>query len=274
MPRRRGRSTGARAREIIVARPQRECRHFDGWTVTLGRYLAVALLVVLVPARAACVAESPPHTVALVELYTSERCSRCPAAERWLSRLGSRFTAERAVPLALRVETWEYLGKKDPYAERRLTERQRRLSVLQRMALVDTPHVVLQGREIRRWRSREFDDAVEGINARPARALLKVETRPSAPGSLAVAVRAEILDPAQRAEAALYMAAFQRRRHDYVVLEWQGPFAVQADGRRVEQRRLALLPGAAPEASGVAAFVQNRRTAEVLQAVLLPACSP
>ena len=242
--------------------------------MTLGRYLAFVLLVVLAPARAACVVESPPHTVALVELYASERCSSCPAAERWLSRLGSRIGADRVLPFALRVDTWEYLGKKDPYAERRLTERQRRLSMLQRMALVDTPHVVLQGREFRPWQSREFDDAVKRINARPARALLRVETRPSAPGWSAVAARVEIEDPAQRADAALYMATFLRRRQDTLVLEWQGPFAVPGDGRLQLERSLALLPGATREASGVAAFVQNRRTAEVLQAVRLPACSP
>ena len=35
---------------------------------------------------------------------------------------------------------------------------------------------------------------------------------------------------------------------------------------------LALLPRAVPGHSGVVAFVQNRATAEVLQALMLPAC--
>jgi hypothetical protein len=34
------------------------------------------------------------------------------------------------------------------------------------------------------------------------------------------------------------------------------------------------LPKGKPEASGVAAFVQDRSSAEVLQALALPACAP
>jgi hypothetical protein len=59
--------------------------------------------------------------------------------------------------------------------------------------------------------------------------------------------------------------------HDYVVFEWLGPIGF-VEGRIDERRELPLLPGAVPAHSGVAAFVQNRRTAEVLQALLLPAC--
>ncbi len=237
-------------------------------------------------ARAGCMAESVPHTVALVEVYTSHRCSGCPAAERWLSRLGGRFTADRVVSLGLHVDYWEYLGREDPYAQGRLSGRQRRLSLLQRMALVDTPHVVLQGREVGSWGSSEFDEAVRRINAQPARARLKVEIRSSGPGVIAAAVQGQVTDPAQRRDAVLYMAAVRLPRqptvgdhagpspaHPYVVLEWQGPFPPRSDGLLVEERSLTLLPGAARDASGVAAFVQNRRTAEVLQAVLLSACS-
>jgi hypothetical protein len=54
------------------------------------------------------------------------------------------------------------------------------------------------------------------------------------------------------------------------VLEWLGPFAVT--GRLVERRTLPLLPGAGAANSGAAAFVQNRRTGEVLQALLRSAC--
>jgi hypothetical protein len=55
-----------------------------------------------------------------------------------------------------------------------------------------------------------------------------------------------------------------------VVLEWLGPFDVES--RRVERRMLPLLPGATAANSGAAAFVQNRRTGEVLQALLRSAC--
>jgi hypothetical protein len=57
-----------------------------------------------------------------------------------------------------------------------------------------------------------------------------------------------------------------------VVREWIGPLAF-GDGLKLEETRaLPLLPGAKAKNLGVAAFVQNRSTGEVLQALMLPAC--
>jgi hypothetical protein len=59
--------------------------------------------------------------------------------------------------------------------------------------------------------------------------------------------------------------------HDYVVLQWAGPLEFKA-ARLVARQRLPLLPKAVPANSGVVAFVQNRASGEVLQALMLPAC--
>ena len=60
--------------------------------------------------------------------------------------------------------------------------------------------------------------------------------------------------------------------HDYVVLEWQGPLPFGPGARLAERRRLPLVPRANAADSGVVAFVQSRRTGQVLQALMLPAC--
>jgi hypothetical protein len=90
--------------------------------------------------------------------------------------------------------------------------------------------------------------------------------------------------PEHRANAALYVAAYENGltsrvnagenrgatlNHDYVVREWWGPIALDGSGEAAVQRSLA-----APRVArgGVAAFVQNRRTGDVLQALALPAC--
>ena len=248
------------------------------------RFLLLALLMLPALSRAAqCTAESGPGTAALVELYTSEGCSSCPPAERWLGTLGPRAGTGSVVPLALHVDYWDYIGWKDPYAKREFSLRQRKLSQLQRMALVYTPQVLLQGRDFRQWGGRAFDDAVARINAQPARAHLRLEILGADKDALDVKAKASLAAPTQ--DAALYIAAYRSGlesrvsagenrgrtlKHDYVVLEWQGPFGVA--GELLERRRVPLLPGAAAANSGVAAFVQDRRTGEVLQALLRSTC--
>ena len=249
----------------------------------------LALMAASSPARAGtCEARSGPATAVLVELYTSEGCSSCPPADRWLSSLGERgYAPGRVVPLSLHVDYWDYIGWKDPYAKREFALRQRKLTQLQRLAFVYTPQVMLQGRDFRGWGGKGFDEAVARINAQPARAQLSLRIVGVRAGALEVAASAELAAPGQKDEAALYLAAYQNRlqsrvsagenrgrtlSHDYVVLEWQGPFAFAADGRAAERRLLPMLPRAGPADSGVVAFVQNRRSAEVLQALMLPGC--
>ena len=254
------------------------------------RFTFLALLFALAtPAPAAsCRAVSGDRTVALIELYTSEGCSSCPPADRWLSSLAARgYSAERVVPLSLHVDYWDYIGWKDPYAKREFSQRQRKLSRLQRMALVYTPQVLLQGRDFPRWGSPAFDSAVAAINARPARARIELQIHGLARGVIDVQATARLADPARAEDAALYLAVYENRltshvgagenrghtlTHDYVVLEWQGPLAFGPGGELSERRALALLPRGAPGQSGVAAFVQDRRTGEVLQALLRSAC--
>jgi len=255
------------------------------------RILAALLASLLVnPVQAAqCAAQSGDRTAALVELYTSEGCSSCPPADRWLSGLArAGYAPERVVPLSLHVDYWDYIGWKDPWAKREFSLRQRKLSQLQRLALVYTPQVILQGRDFRDWGGRAFDEAVAKINARPARARIRLEIQAAKGTLLDVAAAAELLAPPGEGEPALYLAAYQNRlesrvaagenqgrtlAHDYVVLEWQGPFAFGAGNRVAERRNLPLLPRALTAHSGVVGFVQDRRTAEVLQALMLPACS-
>jgi hypothetical protein len=236
-----------------------------------------------------CKARSPETTTALVELYTSEGCDSCPPADRWLSSLGSRgYGPGRVVPLALHVDYWDYIGWKDPYAQARFSSRQRKLAQLTRSAIVYTPQVLLQGRDFRGWRGAGFDEAVRRINSRPARANIELTLDARARGAFKVEAVAELRDASQRAEAALYMASYENKllsrvqagenrgktlAHDYVVFEWVGPIEFKAGPRLAAKRDLPLLPSAIPAHSGVVAFVQNRASAEVLQALLLPACA-
>lgn len=215
-----------------------------------------------------CVSESGPGTAALVELYTSEGCSSCPPADHWLAGLGQRYAPGKVVPLALHVDYWDYIGWKDPYAKREFSLRQRKLSQLQRMALVYTPQVVLQGRDFRGWATKAFDETVARINAQPAKARMRLALLGVDRKTLEVEASVELVEPTE--DAALYLAAYQSRLESRVVLEWLGPFPIA--GRLAKRRTVPLVPGARADNSGVAAFVQDRRTGEVLQALLRSAC--
>ena len=249
----------------------------------------MALLASAPASGAACTAVSGTSTAALVELYTSEGCDSCPPADRWLSSLGGRgLVPSRVVPLSLHVDYWDYIGWKDPFAKAAYAGRQRKLTQLQRLAFVYTPQVMLQGQDFRAWRTQAaFDTALARINAQPARARIALTLASASATGLTVDAQAELLDPAQLKDAALYLAAYENRlaspvtagenqgrtlQHDYVVLEWLGPLDFPKGGPLTVRRDLPLLPKAVAANSGVAAFVQNRRSLEVLQALMLPAC--
>lgn len=209
---------------------------------------------------------SGPHTSALVELYTSQRCSACAAAERWLASLAERLAPGRVVAATLLLERRAYTGEAYPADEPRAP----RLTARQRLALVHAPVVLLQGRAFAAWATPAFEAELGRIIASPPRARLVLEIVSAESAFLEVRAAAEVLDAREAEHAALYLAAHEERGAARV-LEWRGPIEFSR-ARIAETRVLPLVPGAAAARSGVIGFVQNRRSAEVLQAAALPAC--
>lgn len=245
--------------------------------------LAATLLAAGQAMGATCSVKSPPHTVALVELYTSEGCSSCPPADRWLSGLAANgFTADQVVPLALHVDYWNYLGWSDPFSQAQFSARQRELARLQRQRVVYTPQVTLQGEDYRGWgNATRFAEAVRAINARPARAELKLSLTASQT-SMALALNGAVGDTSARRGAQVFIALYENQlstqvpagenagrtlRHDHVVRVWFGPFQVGGDGRIDLTRQAALGKEWNLNHLGVAAFVQDAGSGDVLQAV-------
>ena len=86
--------------------------------------------------------------VALIELYTSEGCSSCPPAERWLGALREDPGLWRDyVPVAFHVNYWDDLGWKDRLASRAFTARQYSLANAWGARSVYTPCFVRDGAE-------------------------------------------------------------------------------------------------------------------------------
>jgi len=113
---------------------------------------ATAALGVPVDASAAsaCSARSPAMAPTVVELYTSEGCSSCPPAERWLSRLKGR---DDVVALAFHVDYWDGLGWKDRFAQPAFSQRQNATRHTSGARFAYTPQVLLDGRDTPDWPS-------------------------------------------------------------------------------------------------------------------------
>lgn len=97
--------------------------------------------------------ESGEAQVPLIELYTSEGCSSCPPADRWLSKLtSSEDLWSGFVPMSFHVDYWDYIGWKDRFASREYSQRQRRYAAEYNERTVYTPGVRKSGEEWRSWR--------------------------------------------------------------------------------------------------------------------------
>jgi hypothetical protein len=114
----------------------------------LLRLLLLASLGLHGPAARACELSSGPTMPVVVELYTSEGCSSCPPADRWLSSLAPRSDV---LALAFHVDYWNRLGWTDRFATPQATARQYELARLSGSSGVYTPQVRVDGQDWTGW---------------------------------------------------------------------------------------------------------------------------
>jgi hypothetical protein len=106
---------------------------------------------------------SGSNRVSLIELYTSEGCSSCPPAERWLGTLRDAPGLWRDfVPVALHVNYWDRLGWTDRFASRQFTQREYAYAEKWSGSSVYTPCFVRDGLE---WHAGSRPPAASGAKA-------------------------------------------------------------------------------------------------------------
>jgi hypothetical protein len=226
-----------------------------------------------------CRLDGASHRVTVVELYTSEGCSSCPPADRWLSGLaGQGVTPESAVLLAWHVDYWNQLGWPDRFSQPAFSERQRRAAAHAGAGFVYTPQVIVDGRDFRPLGTGRLRERLARINGEEAgvriEAGIRVEGR-----ALAVQGTVAAVGPAPAART--WIAVFEnglstqvragenagaRLNHDYVVRRLGGPFAPDARGRMVIDWRTDLPEEWNAERMGIAVFVEDAATGSVLGA--------
>ena len=110
--------------------------------------LAASLVPITGGAASACSVHSGTYAPTVVELYTSEGCSSCPPADRWLSRLKGE---PGVVALAFHVDYWDRLGWKDRFASPAYTQRQAQQQAVSGARFSYTPQVIVDGIDRPDW---------------------------------------------------------------------------------------------------------------------------
>ena len=127
--------------------------------------LLLALAVPLASAQSSCpnaTVQSGATVPRVVELYTSEGCSSCPPADRWLSSLKGQ---PGVIAAAFHVDYWNGLGWPDRFSSPAYTERQKQGVGVNGSSYAYTPQIVVNGRD---WRGTTLPAA----SAEPARVRL------------------------------------------------------------------------------------------------------
>lgn len=106
----------------------------------LRRRLASASLIAGLLVASCALARAEPR--ALLELFTSQGCSSCPAADKLL---GEFANDPSLVAISLPIDIWDYLGWKDTLASPAHSARQRTYALVRGDRQVYTPQIVVNG---------------------------------------------------------------------------------------------------------------------------------
>jgi hypothetical protein len=199
------------------------------------------------------------HTT-LIELYTSEGCSSCPPADRWLSRLKDDPRLwKQIVPAAFHVDYWNYLGWHDRFADARFSKRQGEYQRHGYLKTVYTPGIMKNGREWRGWRngdiplSRNVDQAgilkitIEDDNA-------SAEFIPARRELSRLTLNLALLGSHLSTRVAAGENAGKILKHDFVVMDFQ-QFTQSSRGDQFRWQLPELLRGASQDTSAIALWV-------------------
>ena len=227
------------------------------------------------------VVNSTDKQTAVVELYTSEGCSSCPPADRWLSRLLEVPQDELEVlALAFHVDYWDYLGWKDRFSSAAYTKRQRELGANNLQRTIYTPEFFVNGMEARG--SSNILDKIRQANQQPSPLDLKL-TVSRDESSLML----ELESPGDRDTIGQIQHRYlvyennlstdvKRGENSGEVLKHEQVVRYMSKAKSLREKnqyRIAIDPDWQPENLGVAVLVTSPGDRHYLQAVHTPVAS-
>ena len=224
------------------------------------------------PAKTAGTPEAARKAV-VVELYTSEGCSSCPPADRFLSALGRQAGV---IPLSFHVDYWNHLGWRDPFSSSQWSLRQRLYAQAFGTNRSYTPMMVVDGaldlvgsdqvrvgEAIARQRERVYD-ALVTVEAWRRGDVLEVEIAATPTGDLprSAVFRVFVYESGLSTKVERGENARRTLRHDYVVRDSRTAPWSQA----LQSLELKLNPDWNPQRLGVAVLLQSPRSQKLFGA--------
>jgi hypothetical protein len=142
---------------------------------------------------------------ALLESFTSEGCSSCPAADEVLEEIQKKYNDKNVLVLSYHVDYWNKLGWKDIFSDASFTQRQEYYSNIFRLNSIYTPQVVVNGKKefLGSNKSKLTSSIEEQLNERSAVAI-KLNVVQNAEGKIDVHYSAEGVD-AKKEQAILVL---------------------------------------------------------------------
>jgi hypothetical protein len=251
---------------------------------TIASILAGFLAFSHAQANAAeCAANSGNKTIPLLELYTSEGCSSCPPADKWISKIN--HGKDEVIPLAFHVDYWDYIGWKDQFSKAEYSDRQRKTAAFGGAGFVYTPQFVFNGRDFKSWDNSRLKSAINQTQQLPSRANLRLNAVNEADGSITLKVNVESLSPNVTKNADVFLALYENGlltqvkagenngrelKHDYVVRQLFG--AYQLNNQHPFSKNFTLHNTWKSKDAGAVIFVQDSSNGEIIQSLALDFC--
>lgn len=230
-------------------------------------------------------AESGDKQLAVMELFVSEGCGLCPAAEDWVHQLPEQGIGDKE--LAVLTFHVDYLDEKkgwvDRFAKPRFSERQRQMARLNLYQTIFTPEIFISGEVVHNWREHGIE-IIDFINSFDAEAdiHLQVEKQDQ---TLDIQSSVSVLGEDNQGKARLYLALTEDNilsevhggdnagtvfNHQKLVRRWLGPFELNPEGVTQIQTSLPLDKRWKLHDLHLVAVVQNLENGYVLQGLALP----
>lgn len=229
-------------------------------------------------------AESGQRQLAVLELFTSEGCGLCPAADRWVHDLPNQgITNEELIVLGFHID---YLNDKkgwiDRFASPVFSDRQRQQAQINLYKTVYTPEFVVSGEVIHNWQKhvKEVVLAVNGFEPEAKISLTVLEKNKQ----LVVDSHIMVEGNENRQYSQLYMAVTEDDiiskvsggdnagatfNHQNLVRQWLGPFALDESGETELSTTIKIDEAWDLNKIKIVALVQNLNDGFVLQGLAL-----